>query len=79
MTREDLATMTCNFCEELWKAYEDAVFEHVRLCSRHKLAVASGDPSAIAKLGDEAGLAEQRRLLKREALLDHERESGHGS
>lgn len=71
--------MTCELCEQLWKTYEDAVFEHVRLGNRHKLALASGEPSAIARLGDELSLAEARRLSSREALLAHERETGHGS
>jgi hypothetical protein len=71
--------MTCDLCETLWKTYEDSVFEHVRLGSRHKLAQASGEPAAIERLGEEVAVAEKKRFTARQALLEHERLSGHGA
>ncbi len=71
-------SLTCEECNKLWKTYEDAVFEHVRLNNRHKFANASGDPDATARIAKELELATARRTASREALLLHERESGHG-
>lgn len=70
--------MICEACERLWRSYEDAVFEHVRLSGRYKLAQASGDPDAIEETACAVASALEKRSAAREALLVHERESGHG-
>ncbi len=70
--------MTCEDCDKLWKAYEESVFEHVRLNNRQKLAHAAGDSDAIARINAEVTGALEKRAAAREALLVHERESGHG-
>jgi hypothetical protein len=72
--------MACEECERLWRAYEDSVFEHVRLCSKLKLAVATNaHESACDGLAAEVTAAERRRATRRAALLEHEAASGHGS
>ena len=72
--------MTCEKCDNLWRAYEDSVFEHVRLCSKLKLAMATNaHESACDGLAAEVSHAERKRALTRAALLDHEASSGHGS
>jgi hypothetical protein len=72
--------MACEECDKLWRAYEDSVFEHVRLCSKLKLAVATNaQESACDDLAAEVIAAERRRGNRRAALLDHEAVSGHGS
>ena len=72
--------MTCELCGKLWRAYEDSVFEHVRLCSRLKLAMATNaQESACDDLAIEVTAAERRRAEMRAALLDHEAAFGHGS
>ncbi len=70
----------CEECDKLWRAYEDSVFEHVRLCSRLKLAMATNaQESACDNLAAEVGVAERKRAAMRAALLEHESTSGHGS
>ena len=72
--------MTCEVCDTLWQAYEDSVFEHVRLCSKLKLAMATNaQESACDGLAAEASAAESRRAATRTALLNHEASSGHGA
>lgn len=70
--------VTCEACGQLWKKYEEAVFEHVRVSSRHKLAEAAGDQAGVEKMESEMAGALEKRTVAREALLAHERESGHG-
>jgi hypothetical protein len=72
--------MACEQCDKLWRAYEDSVFEHVRLCSKLKLAMATNaQESACESLAAEVNLAERKRSAMRSALLEHEAASGHGS
>ena len=70
--------MTCSECDRLWKVYEGAVFEHVRVTNKLKTAEASGDSEAIAALAGEAERAASARGASRQALLSHEQTSGHG-
>jgi len=70
--------MTCKVCDKLWRAYEDSVFEHVRLCSKLKLAMATNaQESACDDLATEVGAAESKRAATRAALLEHEAACGH--
>ena len=72
--------MACEECDKLWRAYEDSVFEHVRLCSKLKLAMATNaHESACDSLGAEVTAAERKRSFTRTALLEHESASGHGA
>jgi hypothetical protein len=72
--------MKCEECDKLWRAYEDSVFAHVRLCSKLKLAMATNaQESACDSLAAEVSAAERRRAAMRAALLDHEAVSGHGT
>ena len=66
--------------DKLWRAYEDSVFEHVRLCSKLKLAMATNaQESACDGLTLEVGAAERKRASMRAALLEHEAAFGHGA
>lgn len=72
--------MACVECDNLWRAYEDSVFEHVRLCSKLKLAMATNaQESACDGLVTEVGVAERKRAAMRMALLEHEAAAGHGA
>lgn len=72
--------MACEECDKLWRAYEDSVFEHVRLCSKLKLAMATNaQESACDGLAAEVSRAERKRSVTRTALLEHESTSGHGA
>jgi hypothetical protein len=72
--------MACEECDKLWRAYEDSVFDHVRLCSKLKLAMATNaHESACDGLALEVNAAERKRASMRAALLEHEAASGHGS
>lgn len=69
----------CEQCERLWKAYEFAVFEHVHLSGRLRLADAIEGAPDCSDLVAEVTEAAKRRELARERLLVHESEEGHGS
>jgi hypothetical protein len=70
--------MSCDECERLWRAYESSVFEHVRLCSKLKLARATNaHDGACDELAFEVSRAESKRAGTRSALLDHEAAAGH--
>jgi hypothetical protein len=70
--------MLCEDCERLWRAYENSVFEHVRLCSKLKLAIATNaQETACEDLAFEVSQAEGKRATTRAALLDHEASAGH--
>lgn len=72
--------MACEVCDRLWRSYESAVFEHVRLCSKLKLALATNsDDRACEDLASEVHGAENKRSLMRAALLKHEAACGHGA
>ena len=72
--------MPCEECEKLWRAYENAVFEHVRLCSRLKLALATNADDLVCEdLAGDVRIAEGKRGAFREALLKHEAATGHGA
>lgn len=70
--------MACEECERLWRAYEDSVFEHVRLCAKLKLALAGDSDGAFEDLSREVIRAENKRARNRSALLSHETAAGHG-
>jgi hypothetical protein len=73
------STMTeCLDCQNLWKAYESAVFDHVRLNGKLRIAEASGDEGALEQLQAEAAEATQRRSRARQQLFEHQRAAGHG-
>jgi hypothetical protein len=72
--------MPCKDCEKLWRAYESSVFEHVRLCSKLKLALAcNAQDGACDHLNGEVGRAEEKRAATRAALVAHEAASNHGA
>ena len=72
--------MDCEECEKLWRAYESSVFEHVRLCSKLKLAMASNaDELSCEDMACDVSRAEQKRAHHRAALLRHETAAGHGA
>ena len=72
--------MACEECDKLWRAYENSVFEHVRLCSKLKLAMATNaQESACNSLALEVTTAESKRAAMRAALLEHEAAFGHGA
>ena len=71
--------MACEECDKLWRAYENSVFEHVRLCSKLKLAMATNAQDwACDGIAVEVTAAESKRAATRAALLDHEAAFGHG-
>jgi hypothetical protein len=72
--------MCCEQCEKLWQAYESSVFEHVRLCSKLKLALATNvRDGPCDQLALEVSRAESKRAGMRAALLEHEAAEGHGA
>ncbi len=71
--------MPCDECDTLWRAYENAVFEHVRLCSKLKLALAANSDGGFDDLSFEVSSAENRRAEARTALSRHESAAGHGA
>jgi hypothetical protein len=71
--------MPCDECERLWRAYENAVFEHVRLCAKLRLALATTADGAAEALEDEVIEAENKRAVTRNALTHHEIAARHGA
>ena len=67
----------CEECKSIWRAYENAVFEHVRLCSKLSLAEAAHADDAVCNcLAVEVSRAERKRADRRSAVLAHEANCG---
>ena len=77
MRTEAADTMRCEQCDALWQLFEHAVFEHVRLCSKLKLAIATNNETASEGLMRETQAAERKRADARAALMNHQAAFGH--
>src|SRR6476660_8679352 len=68
---------TCAACVRLWKEYEAATAEHIRLIGKQRMAHLQDDRKRAAEVQEMADEADQEREALRAAIRSHEAEA-HG-